>query len=136
MTIENIILVLVSALISGLFATYVTDLNQKIQQEKQLKLKLASDVFGYRYQLKTSSGIKETEFICALNKVPIIFSNSKEVMDAYTKFLHSSRDDKSTEEENNSTLINLIKRICEDIGINHFYWDDKIIETPFSMKQF
>ncbi|MEA4805744.1 hypothetical protein LNN31_16800 [Acetobacterium wieringae] len=133
MTGESFLLVLVSACLSGLLGTYMSNKHQREQQEKQLKLNLASDIFGYRYQLLEGIKIK-SDFTCALNKVPIVFSNNNSIVKAYEEFLNSVLEKKPMKDRDEK-LFALMKSICEDIDINHLNWDENLIKNPFHMNQ-
>lgn len=77
---ENILLVIVTSLISGLLATLITIIWQKVTEEKHSKRKIFETLMSYRYD------ICDEKNVAALNKINVIFQKNKNVLEAYKEF--------------------------------------------------
>lgn len=118
---------LVGAVISGILATIITlYINHKKELDRQKK-ELAADIFGYRFLINKSSG--EEKFYAALNRVPIIFAEDKDVIAAYDKLFESSRMGDNV--KLNESLIIFLKVICKSLKINCSDWNDSKVLNVF-----
>lgn len=81
---ENIILVIVTALISGLLATVVTIWWQRRSELRRKKMDIFETLMAYRYM------ISHQESVNALNSVDVVFYKDKAVRKAYAAFLNET----------------------------------------------
>ena len=84
MTVQQAIITLVAAIISGILATIITiSINAYLADIKR-KQDLVDDIFGFKYQLTdgdaTNKDIYAKGFSRAMNRVPIIFYKNKNVV--------------------------------------------------------
>ena len=128
---DNIIISLIGAIFSGVFATIVTLFINHKGEIKNRKKKLAADIFGYRFLINKPEQIGI--FYAALNQVPIIFSDDEEVLDAYEKLLENSLliDSKDRIRKMNESLITFLKAICKATGIDCKNWNDSKVMKVF-----
>ena len=80
---EQVLLVMASYLLSGLIATLLTLYLQRRFEKQRLKLALLADIQGH--------SVGDDRFIVALNKTPLIFYDSKDVVSAYEQLVASSQ---------------------------------------------
>lgn len=78
---DNIALVIITALISGLLATIITIWWQRRTRIFSSKLRIFETLMAYRYMISSEESVK------ALNSIDIIFYKDKAVRDAYKDFL-------------------------------------------------
>lgn len=86
---NNVILVVTTALISGLLATMVTIWWQRRSATYSRKLCVFETLMSYRYMISAEESVK------TLNKIDVIFYNDKDVRKAYSDFLNEA--DKKSE---------------------------------------
>lgn len=77
MTVQQAIITLIAAIISGILATIITiSINAYLADIKR-KQDLVDDIFGFKYQLTdgkvTNQDIYDKGFSRAMNRVPIVF---------------------------------------------------------------
>ena len=78
---SNIILVIVTALISGLLATVVTIWWQRKNAVYNSKMEIFKTLMSYRYDITAEESVK------ALNSLNVIFYKNANVREAYKDFL-------------------------------------------------
>lgn len=120
-TVSTVWTLVFSTLLSGLVAAIISIIANVRQQDKKIKLDLASDIFGYRYQMGKND-CSCAEFLKALNRVPIIFSKNKNVIKAYKEYRSDMTDDR---------LFKLMEEICDAVNIDRSEWDEKTIKNAF-----
>lgn len=140
MTIQQAIITLIAAIISGVFATGITLYVNHRTEEIKLKQQVVSDIFGYKYQLSnagqiTNLDINSKGFVQAINRVPIIFYDEKKVLDAYDKFYDTAtiRDEKERAQKMNEALIDLLKALCYSSHIKCDNWNDSRFKRVFNI---
>lgn len=134
MTIQEALITLVAAIISGVLATIITLMINNYKEELKIKRNLADDIFGYRYQL--TNGDNGKEFCKALNRVPIVFSNSENVLEAYDKFYDSLNISNPIEREtkSNEAMVSFFKEICKAAKVECSNWNDSKFMKVFEIK--
>ena len=116
----NTILLIVTALISGLIATIVTIWWQSKWQKKNEKVRVFEILMSKRYEISAEESVE------ALNRTDVIFYDCDKVREAFKEF---KREANSSEFPRNSQLIydkylKLLERMAENIGYKEIRWDD------------
>ncbi len=122
MSIEVAIITLIGAIVSGVLATAVTlYVNHKSEIMREKKC-LVADIFGYRFLIYKNNAEK---FYAALNRVPIVFKNNKEVIVAYEQLHKNSliTDPKERSQKMNDSLVTFMKELCKATKINCYNWN-------------
>lgn len=117
---NSLIIAIVSALLSGLVATCISNHYYTRMLEKKRKTNFVQNFFGYRYELaKGQNNRKEINFL--LGQVPIVFNNNKCVLENYKNYLAESTQDNAT---------NLLKSMCSDrfVDVKLKHYDTRIYE--------
>jgi len=131
MTLTNAIITLIGAVLSGVLATIITlYINHKNEVMREKKTVVA-EIFGYRFLLKKQGGAEK--FYAALNKVPIVFNDEEEVLQAYEE-LHANLLIKDLDERGkkmNDSLVTLLKALCTATGIKCDNWNDSKVLNVF-----
>lgn len=114
----DIILVIVTALISGLLATVVTILWQRNAQIKQSKMHVFETLMAYRYMIASEESVK------ALNSIDVIFYKDNAVRAAYKDFLNEA--DKRPELNPNTAdkHLKLLEEMSKALKLGDIHWDD------------
>lgn len=131
MTLTNAIITLIGAVLSGVLATIITlYINHKNEVMREKKTVVA-EIFGYRFLLKKQGSAEK--FYAALNKVPIVFNDEEEVLQAYEE-LHANSLIKDWDERGqkmNDSLVTLLKALCTATGIKCDNWNDSKVLNVF-----
>ena len=115
---ENIILVITTALISGLLATLVTIWWQTKTQNRKNKMKIFQTLMAYRYMIVAEPSVH------ALNSIDVIFYKDENVRRAYAEFLNEAA---KSPEMNPNTLdkhLKLLEEIAKALKLKNIHWDD------------
>lgn len=75
MSIEQAIISLIGAIISGVFATIITLYINHKNEVMRDKKSLVADIFGYRFLLNKNNNADK--FYTSLNRVPIVFKDDE-----------------------------------------------------------
>lgn len=113
---------LVGALLSALITVKLTYRNHK----KEVKWKIAEEFFGYRYQIASNTQNKDDWRLC-VNKIPIVFRDNENVIDAWHTLYDSVRVGDTTKAD--EAIVTLMKEICKDVGINTKDWNDNEVKN-------
>ena len=144
MSIQQAIITLVSAMISGVVATIVTLMVSSHKENVKIKKDLVDDIFGYRYQIANNSNnaqinldINQNQFSRAMNRIPIVFDGNNAVMSAYDKFYDTLTitDAKERSFKSDEALIDLLKELCKAAGIKCSNWNDSRFKRTFSVQK-
>lgn len=119
----NIILVVTTALISGLLATLVTIWWQRKSAIQNNKMKIFETLMSYRYMIVAD------ESVHALNSIDVVFYNDKAVRRAYSDFLNET--DKKPEMNPNigDKHLKLLEEMAKSLKLDNIHWDD--IKHPY-----
>ncbi|TRO79709.1 DUF6680 family protein [Desulfuromonas acetexigens] len=115
MTNEQILLTIVSSLLSGIIGVFISSLFYSRLEKRKMKIETARKMFGARHN------IAGTDFKSAMNEIMIVFSDSQKVINAMENMFSvvetppSARSEKAADE----ALIKLMKEMCTDIGVNY-----------------
>lgn len=115
---DNIILVIVTALISGLFATIITLWWQHRASIRERKLRVFETLMSFRYKISSEESVK------ALNSLDAVFYNDEGVRKAYRDFL--AETDKNPELNPNigDKYIKLLEEMSKALKLKNIHWDD------------
>ena len=117
---DSIVLIVLTSLISGLFATLVTILWQKISQEKQRKRDVFETLMSYRYD------ICDEKNVAALNKIHVVFQKNKEVIQAYQEFKAEADHAALNPDKPNQIfdkLLKILEAMAKCLGYNNINWE-------------
>ena len=114
----DLILVIVTALISGLLATLVTILWQGKAEVRNNKMKIFETLMSYRYMIIAEPSVH------ALNSIDVIFYKDKNVRRAYSDFLNET--DKKPEMNPNiaDKHLKLLEEMAKALNLKNIHWDD------------
>ena len=115
---ENIVLVLVTALISGLLATIVTIWWQHRSELRRKKMDIFETLMSYRYM------ISNQESVNALNSVDIVFYKDEAVRKAYAAFLNETGKKPEFNPNTADKYLKLLEEMSKSLGLKDIHWDD------------
>ena len=112
--------VILTALCSGLIATFVTILWQKRSQTRIEKTKIFTVLMSKRYDIAAEESVN------ALNMIDVVFYKSEKVRTAWKSFLEATNlpDSQVKAQTINDRHLKLLEVIAEDIGYREVRWDD------------
>lgn len=112
--------VILTALCSGLIATFVTILWQKRSQINNEKNRIFTILMSKRYDIASEESVN------ALNMIDVIFYQSEKVRTAWKSFLETTNqpDSPTKNQAINDKHLKLLEVIAEDIGYKKIRWDD------------
>ena len=115
---KEIVLVITTALISGLLATIVTILFQKKTEIHNKKLKIFEILMYGRYCISSEDNVK------ALNSIDVVFYNDTNVRKAYKNFLDET--EKKLEQNPNieDKHLILLEKISKVLKLKDIRWDE------------
>lgn len=141
MSVQQAIITLVGAIISGVLATCITlGINHKTEKTRW-KQQLVDDIFGYKYQVSDVTSAQRTldmnskGFIRAMNRIPIVFHDDEAVLQAYDKFYETAiiADKIERSKKMDEALINLLKVLCHSAHIKCDNWNDSRFKHTFNI---
>lgn len=140
MSVQQAIITLIGAIISGVLATCITIFINHRNEKIRLKQQVVDDIFGFKYQLSnvSTSGIFDIYskgFIRAMNRIPIVFHDEKIVLSAYDKFYDMAKiaDPKERSDKMDEALIDLLKVLCHAANIKCDNWNDSRFKRTFGI---
>ncbi len=119
--------VITSIITSGIIGVFISEYYQRKTLVKKMKRDFVIELFANRFMLREDFSDDANELNKTLGKIPIIFSDNKEVISCYKRMFLNRNDD---------TLLNLIKSVCMDktVNIDISKWDDKMIMKTLFIK--
>ena len=113
MTKEQILLTVISSLLSGLVGVAVSSWFYARLEKRKVKMETARKMFSSRYD------ISSREFLESLNEIMIIFSYSQEVIEVVEELLAVASTPQAARAMGaaDESLIKLMKVVCQNIGI-------------------
>ena len=150
----NIITIICGAVFSGAIATLVNILysihrdkretEYRIAKEKRdYKMKLLSDILGYRGQITGNCNGKNFEV--AMNQVFLAFQDSSDVLSKFKAFqecaeipVPKASQKEYIEERSNkvlNSLVTLIKSMCDNLQISYTFMNDNLFLNPLNLGQ-
>ena len=118
---DNIILIIVTSLISGLLATILTIYWQRKSENQRSKREIFEILMSYRYALHLKESVN------ALNKIDVIFYKDKKVLEAWKNFKNETL--RAAQNLNNPNSIQdkqvkLLEEMANAIGYKKINWDN------------
>lgn len=112
--------IITSIITSGIIGVFISEYYQRKTLVKKMKRDFVIEFFSYRFMLKEDHKGDKTELNKTLGKIPIVFSDNKQVIACY---------DNLFTDNSNRNLLRLIKAMCKDkyVKINISSWDDDMI---------
>lgn len=142
MSVQQAIITLTAAVISGVLATIITICINSYNEQIRQKQTLVDDIFGFKYQLmdvqnNMNIDIYSQGFCRAMNRVPVIFDKDKEVLDSYDKFYDtlSISNPQERKEKSDEALIVFLKQMCKAAHIKCDNWNDSRFKRCFSINK-
>ena len=129
---ENAILVVITALCSGLIATIITLWWQNKNQIKIEKLRIFRVLMAKRYDLISEENVD------ALNVIDAVFYSSQNVRAAWKEFIDATNLPESPTRPQiiNDKHLRLLEVVAEDIGFKKIKWEDiKHYYYPIGLSQ-
>lgn len=140
MSVQQAIITLVSAIVSGVLATFITLAWNSHLEMIRMKQELVYDIFGFKYQLmgnnlNSSPDIYPKGFSYAMSRVPVVFDKDREVLDAYDKLYDvlSISDSLERSKKADEALICFLKAICKSANIKCDNWNDSRFARVFTV---
>ena len=115
---EDIVLVVVTALISGLLATVVTIWWQHKSELRRKKMDIFETLMSYRYM------ISNQESVNALNSIDIVFYKDEAVRKAYAAFLNETGKKPEFSPNIADKHLKLLEEMSKCLGLKDIHWDD------------
>lgn len=117
---KDTILVVITALCSGLVATLVTIWWQKRNQQKADKKRIFTILMSKRYDISAEESVE------ALNMIDVVFYNSEKVRSVWKEFNDATKaPETGTKQQTISDKhLRLLEVIAEDIGYKEIKWED------------
>ena len=115
---DNILLVIITALISGLFATIVTIWWQRKSELRQKKMKIFETLMAYRYMVAAQESVN------ALNSIDVVFYKDKAVRKAYADFLNETGKKPEFNPQIPDKHLKLLEEMSKSLGLKDIHWDD------------
>ena len=117
---ENTLLVVITALCSGLIATLVTIWWQMKNQKKINKNKIFTILMSKRYEISAEESVE------ALNMIDVVFYKSEKVRKAWKEFNDAASlpNTPNRAQAISDKHLKLLEVMAEDIGYENIKWDD------------
>ncbi len=115
---KDVMLVIVTALISGLMATIVTIWWQRKSEERSKKMKVFETLMSYRYNFSDQASVN------ALNSIDVIFYKDSAVRRAYADFLSEAGKKPELNPNINDKHLKLLEVISSSLGLKDIHWDE------------
>ena len=125
-------LVAISVAVLSLVLSYMQARRLQKNQWERNHLDLRRDVLrrlvGYRYRLTDDYVGTEGEPFIALNEIGIVFAGSPKVIEAFNNFRSDREDGKPLA----PSLTDLIRAVCEDVGLPMNHVTKEFIDYPLA----
>lgn len=114
---DSIILVIVTALISGLLATIVTILWQRNVAVYNNKMDIFKTLMSNRYEISAEESVK------ALNSLDVIFYKNSDVRKAYKDFLDEADKNPDLHPNIEDKHLKLLEEMSKVLKLKNIHWD-------------
>ena len=115
---DNIQVAIISALISGIFATIITLFWQNYTQKKTIKNNIFNTLMAYRFKLS------EYESVKALNSIQVIFYKHESVLQAWKNFKQETDRIPPDNKRIEDAYIKLLEEVGKACGYRNIKWDE------------
>lgn len=114
----NIILVIITALISGLLATLITIYWQKRAEKRRQKMKVFETLMAHRYMIHAEESVK------AINSIDVVFYDDKEVRKALTAFMNEAAKKIEFNPNIGDKHLKLLEEMAKALKLEDIHWDN------------
>ena len=115
---SEIIMLVATALISGLLATLITIWWQGKVAIRNSKMKIFETLMSYRYWIVAEPSVH------ALNSIDVIFYKDDNVRRAYNDFLNEAAKRPETNPNTADKHLKLLEEIAKALNLKNIHWDD------------
>ena len=115
---DNVFFVIVTALISGLFATLVTIWWQGRAAVRKSKMKICDTLMAYRYMIVAEPSVH------ALNSIDVVFYKDENVRRAYSDFLNEAAKRPEMNPNTADKHLKLLEEMAKALNLKNIHWDD------------
>lgn len=115
---DNVFFVIVTALISGLFATLVTIWWQGRAAVRKSKMKIFETLMAYRYMIVAEPSVH------ALNSIDVVFYKDENVRRAYFDFLNEAAKRPEMNPNTADKHLKLLEEMAKALNLKNIHWDD------------
>lgn len=118
---NDILLVVITSLISGLLATILTLIYQKLSRIKESKIRVFENLMSYRYALYLQESVNE------LNKIDVVFYRDKAVIQAWKEFKVEASKVANDDIKPNGLSdkhLKVLEAMAKAIGFKRINWED------------
>ncbi len=115
---ENAILVIVTALISGLLATLVTIWWQGKNIKRNHKLQIFETMMAFRFMIHAEESVK------AINSVDVVFYENTEVRKALASFMSEAAKNPDFNPQIGDKHLKLLEEMAKALKLKNIHWDD------------
>lgn len=115
---NSMVIIVLTALISGLLATIVTIWWQRRSELRRKKMGIFETLMAYRYM------ISHQESVNALNSIDVVFYKEKSVRKAYASFLNETGKKLEFNPNIADKHLKLLEEMSKSLGLKEIHWDD------------
>lgn len=115
---ENIITIIVSAILSGIFATVITLWWQNKSEKTKMRREIFTTLMAYRFKIAHAESVK------ALNCVQAVFYDCENVMQAWLKFKDAADKQPFSKQGLEDAHITLLEEIAKVLNYKHINWQN------------
>ena len=118
---NDILLVVITSLISGLLATILTLIYQKLSRIKESKIRVFENLMSYRYALYLQESVNE------LNKIDVVFYRDIAVIQAWKEFKVEASKVANDDIKPNGLSdkhLKVLEAMAKAIGFKRINWED------------
>ena len=120
---ESIYITIISSLLSGIVATFITVIYYKRQERRQRKLDLLASIMrNINARTRPIDENRKTQLAGFLNEAFIVFNENSEIL----RQLENLKENVTNEK-----LIKVVKLMCQDLKIDYTNLTDEFISKPF-----
>lgn len=123
---DNLWLVLVTSLLSGLIATIITLIVQGNNEKKKEKREVFSTLMAHRYLIHDKDNVE------TLNKIDAVFYKEKKVREKWTDFMNTVQKKDADQNLINDKYLKLLEIMADAVGYRDISWDE--IKQAYSPK--
>jgi hypothetical protein len=117
----------VVSLLVGVITWWITHTRARLDEKRRMKRELLMELVGNRYDLTGDA------FSRALNATGVVFADSTAVKEAVRSF-HDKVTSDSSEENRQRSLLLIVRRMFEDLGLEHGDLSDEFLLRPFNTR--
>lgn len=109
--------ILVSALLSGVLATFILLFWQWRNEKRQRKYEIFAQLMGLRFSLPNESTVR------CMNMIDIVFYKDKNVRQHYKEFLEEAAKPENGSRDIDEKHLKLLEEMAETLGYKDIQWD-------------